>query len=155
MVTALFAKQENEQAAFGRFIRRLRTEHEWLSVVSRPEPEPDLLCSHRSAGEIAFELVSLTDPDIAEIQAAGSKARQGAFSTSDPSERIIRKKLDRKYSTEAGSIELLVYTDGQIITPDDVIVPTILPLFDAVHHPFERVWFMGERETSCLWVGRQ
>lgn len=134
-----------------RFADRLGTRGDWLSVYSRPEPEPDLLCKHVTDGLIAFEVVGLTDPKIAQLQAAGAKAYKGSFSTSDPSESIIRKKLQRKYRTAVGRIELLAYTDGQIITPDDVIVSTIAPLFDAVPHEFQRIWFMGERETLCLW----
>ncbi len=144
-------KQQNEQAAFARFVGRLGTQNVWASISSRPEPEPDLLCIHETDGPIAFELVSLTDPVLAEVQAAGAKAFQNAFSTSDPSERIVRNKLHKTYSTNAHHIELLIYTDGQIITPDDAVIPTILPWFDAVSHPFKRVWFMGEFETRCLW----
>ena len=150
-VDVITSKQQNEQRAFTRFAERLGTRDQWLSVESRPEPEPDLLCTHVTEGSIAFEVVSLTDPLIAQIQAAGDDAYQAAFSTSDPSERIIRKKLHRKYKTGEARIELLVYTDGQLVTPDDVIVPTILPWFDAIDHQFQRVWFMGELETRCLW----
>lgn len=147
----LTSKQQNEQAAFHRFIERLGMQDKWLSITSRPPPEPDLLCKHTLDGLIAFELVSLTDPAIAKVQASGSKAIKYAFSTSDPSERIIRNKLEKHYSSDATNIELLVYTDGQIITTDDCIIPTVLPLFDAISHPFKRVWFMGEFETRCLW----
>ena len=151
MMNVFTSKEENEQAAFARFARSMKMEREWLNVSSRPVPEPDLLCVHVSDGTIAFELVSLTDPTIAKVQAAGPRARKGAFSTSDPSERIIRVKLEKRYTTSAKHIELLVYTDGQIITPDDVIMPTILPLFDETTHPFSCVWFMGERTTCRLW----
>jgi hypothetical protein len=131
MTTVLTSKQENEQAVFAKFVRCIGMENVWRSVSSRPEPEPDLLCVHASDGPIAFELVSLTDPTIAQVQAAGSKAHEDAFSTSDPSERIIRNKLRKKYTTSAKRIELLVYTDGQIITPDDAIIPTIRPWLEA------------------------
>jgi hypothetical protein len=129
----------------------MNMEEVWLSVNSRPPPEPDLLCVHASYGAIAFELVSLTDPNIAEVQAAGEKARQDAFATSDPSQRIIRNKLKKKYTTTAKNIELLIYTNGQIITPDDSIIPTIVPWLDAVTHQFSYVWFMGEHTTGCVW----
>jgi len=147
----LCTKQQKEQSAFARFVGRLGTQNEWVSISSRPVPEPDLLCIHAKDGAIAFELVSLTDPVIAEVQAAGVKAFQNSFSTSDPSEWIVRNKLHKSYSTNASHIELLIYTDGQIITPDDAVIPTVLPWFDAISHPFKRVWFMGEIETRCLW----
>ena len=151
MVSTHTVKQKNEQAMFAKFSRRMGTESVWIDVSSQPESEPDLLCTHAIEGIIAFELVSLTDFTIAQVQAAGPKARQDAYWTGDPSEAIIRKKLNKKYQTNARHIELLIYTDGQIITTDDVIMPAILPLFDAIAHPFKRVWFMGEQATCCLW----
>ena len=57
------------------------------------------------------------------MQAAGQKAHQDAFYTSDPAEEIIRKKLRKKYTTSAEHIELLIYTNRQIITPTDEVVP--------------------------------
>jgi len=94
MSTPLSRKQQNEQAAFAEFVRRMGTQGDWLSIDSRPEPEPDLLCIHVD-GPVAFELVSLTDSAIAKVQAAGPKAHQDAFYTSDPAEEIIRKNSQR------------------------------------------------------------
>ena len=86
------------------------------------------------------------------VQPSGAtSALPDAFSTYDPSERIVRKKLQKRYETTASHIELLIYSDGQIITPDDAIIPTIQPLFDSITHPFTHIWFMGEKETLCLW----
>ena len=51
--TPLSRKQQNEQAAFAEFVRRMGTQGDWLSVDSRPEPEPDLLCIHVD-GPVAF-----------------------------------------------------------------------------------------------------
>lgn len=147
----LTVKQRNEQLAFARFAHRMGTNGLWISVTNRPAGEPDLLCVHVTDGSVAIELVSLTDPNIARVQAAGPKAYEDAFYTSDPSERIVRDKLSKKYASSVERIELLIYTDGQIILPDDAIIQTILPLFDALPHPFNRVWFMGQSETCCLW----
>jgi hypothetical protein len=151
MPTSLTIKQQGEQAAFAKFMRRMDMESKWLRICSQPQGEPDLLCTHADEGLIAFELISLTDPEIAKVQAAGSRSPNKAFWTIDSSEKIVRNKLGKKYTTSASRIELLVYTDGQIITPDDSIIPTILPMFDTVAHPFKRVWFMGEHTTRCLW----
>ncbi len=144
-------KQELEREAFAAFTRRLGISTKWAMVESRPDGEPDLLCTSVDGEVVAFELVSLTDPKIAEAQAAGANARPGAFWTEDSTARIIRHKLSRAYHTKAQRIELLVYTDRRLITPDDVIVPTILPLLDGVQHPFEVVWFMGEEMVQKLW----
>jgi len=149
--TPLSRKQQNEQAVFAEFVRRMEAQGDWLSIDSRPEPEPDLLCIHAEGRPIAFELVSLTDSTIAKVQAAGPKAQQEAFWTSDPSAQINRNKLKKNYTTRADHIELLVYTNGRIITPDDAIIEEIVPWFDARDHPFTRVWFMGECGARCLW----
>jgi hypothetical protein len=150
--TQLTRKQRNEQAVFAEFARRLDTSTQWASIESRPQGEPDLLCTSAEGETVAFELVSLTDPLIAQVQAAGPKARTDALVTEDPSTRIVREKLRKTYLTNAPRIELLVYTDGQIITPDDVLVPTILPLLNECQHPFKAVWFMGEKVTRRLWA---
>ena len=141
----------NEREAFRRFVENLQQSADWGEVASRPEPEPDLLCIHVHRGPVAFELVSLVDPEIAKVFAAGPKARIEAFLTSDSSERIVRKKLEKTYTTNAPGIELLVYTDGRTILPDDGIIPTLMPLFGAHSHPFKRIWFMGEHQTCQLW----
>ncbi len=146
-------KQQEEQHAFRQFIGRLKEDHLWLSIASRPQGEPDLRCEHSTRGPIAFEVVSLTDKRIATRQAAGPKAYSDAFSTSDPSLAIVEKKLTRTYITNAPRIELLIYTAGQIITPDDVIEATLAPLFIGPKHPFAEVWFMGEKETKSMWRG--
>lgn len=126
-MASLSKKQLTEKNTFIRFAERLGNSSEWLIIENRPEPEPDLLCRHKTDGNIAFELVSLTDPLIAALLAAGTDAYRGALTTSAPSERIIRKKLHRHYRTAAARIDLLVYTEGRLVTPDDVIIPTILP----------------------------
>lgn len=149
--TPLTPKQLLERAAFDTFINRMGRADSWKEVENRPEPEPDLLCISSSGERVAFELVSLTDELIAKVMAAGSKARTEAFLTSDPSAKVVWNKLTRSYRTEANRIELLIYTDGRLVTPDDVILATIRPILDARDHPFSIVWFMGERETLKLW----
>lgn len=144
-------KRANEQEVFYSFLKRQGMESEWTDVSSRPEPEPDLLCINSHGESVAFELVSLTDPQLARVLAAGPKAHTKAFFTSDPSEIIVRKKLGRSYKTAALHIELLIYTDGRIITPDDVLIPTIVPLLNGIRHPFRHVWFMGEHAIRRLW----
>lgn len=149
-MTSQRTKSKHERAAFLLFAERLGQQNDWSRVNSCEPPEPDLLCVHVTNGPIAFELVRITDPNIARIQAAGANASQIAFSTSDPSVRIVRDKLKKQYIT-SHPIELLIYSEGQVITPDDVIIPTIVPWFDAIAHRFRRVWFMGQREVLCLW----
>jgi hypothetical protein len=120
------------------------------SIEKRNPPEPDLLCRHATDGLLAFELANLCDSEIAKVIAAGSKARTDAFSTSDPSAEIVRKKIKKTYTTNY-PIELLIYSDGRLITPDDVIIPTITPIVESRSGLYRRVWFMGENTTCQIW----
>ena len=143
-------KARNERAAFQRFAERTGTSQDWLSIESRKPKEPDLLCLHRETGAVAFELVRICDPNIAQILAAGNEANQIGFFTGDPSERIIRNKLKKTYVTPH-PMELLIYSEDVVITPDNVIITTILPWFDAMSHSFRRAWFMSEMAVRCIW----
>lgn len=143
-------KAANERATFLRFAERRGETQQWTLVESREPPEPDLLCTSTARGAIAFELVAITDPKIAQVSAGYVKPGETSFLTSDPSSQIIRSKLKKNYTT-IYPIELLVYTDQLVITPDDVIIPTILPIIDSSHHQFRSVWFMGEFECKQLW----
>ena len=132
------------------FVKRLGVDDQWASCESRPEREPDLLCYHRVDGFVAWELVAVTDPRIAELCSLGDRASRNALWTTDPTEKIIRKKLGRKYNT-THPIELLVYSDGLLISTDDMIVPTIKMLSKSIQSPFRKIWFMGEDIVECVW----
>jgi len=73
-----------------------------------------------------------------------AKASYGYLRTSDPSANIISKKLRKKYETDV-PIELLCYTAGQIITPDNVILPAIKPYSRTWRHTFRRAWLLGRK----------
>ena len=133
------------------FISRSQVPIDPSSVVKRNPPEPDLLCRHATQGFVAFELANLCDPEIAKVIAAGPRARTDAFSTADPSAEIVRRKLRKSYVT-SHPIELLVYSDGRLVTPDDVIIPTITPILESRNGPYRRAWFMGEDTTCLIWV---
>jgi|GEM_PF-3946156 len=105
---------------------------------------------HAQRGHVAFELVAITDPLIAQVNAGHAKAGEFAFTTADPTERIIRKKLKRKYETTY-PLELLIYNDLLVITPEDAIISTVLSWVGSLQHPFSRVWFMGEYSAACIW----
>jgi hypothetical protein len=145
------AKASSEQAIFRSFVELLGESSLWHAIESREPPEPDLLCRHETRGLVAFELVSITDPLIAEVNAGIARFGESSFSTSDPTERIIRKKLKRKYET-VHPIELLVYNDLLVITPDDAIIETVLSWVGSLSHPFQQVWFMGEHHARSIWT---
>lgn len=142
-------KGQEEIDALRRFIERSSVSLDLLSIEKRLPPEPDLLC-RGIEGLVAFEIANLCDGEIAKVLAAGARARTDAFSTADPSGAIVRDKLGRTYKTDH-PIELLLYTDGRIITPDDVIIPTVTPILESRKGPYRKVWFMGEETTCLLW----
>jgi hypothetical protein len=144
------AKGFEETEVMRRFVERSQLPIDPATIEKRVPPEPDLICNHAAEGPIAFELVNLCDPELAKVVAAGANARTDAFSTSDPSARIVRSKLAKNY-VSAQPIDLLIYADGPLITPDDVIIPTIRPILDSAVSPFRKVWFMGEKCTCLLW----
>jgi len=142
-------KAQEEIDALRRFIARSGVSLDASTIEKRTPPEPDLLCQGVE-GPIAFELANLCDGEIAKVLAAGARARTDAFYTADPSEAIVRRKLSLTYETHY-PIELLLYTDGRIITPDDVIIPTVTPILESRDGPYRKAWFMGEEATCLLW----
>lgn len=116
------------------------------SIEKRRPPEPDILCRHSYEGELAFELVEMCDQNLAKFIA---QASDGYLRTSDPSEIVISKKLQRRYETTA-PIELLCYA-GRIISPDHLILPTIAPLFESYRHVFRRAWLLGHKGLYVVW----
>ena len=143
-------KASIERDVFLTFATRLGERKLWTSVESQDPPQPDLLCTHKSLGTIAFELVAITDPAIAKINADSKKHFGTAFWTSDPTERIIRKKLNKKYKS-AYPIELLIYNDFLIVTPDEGIVEIASNWLGSMDHLFRKAWFMGENELRLIW----
>ncbi|QZA82577.1 hypothetical protein [Deefgea piscis] len=146
----LLCKEINEKNAFQQFLSIRKIDFESSHIENRKPPEPDLFFTHATEGPIAFELVSLTDGKIAQIQASLTPSMKG-FYTEDPSITIVQKKLCKEYTTECNHIELLIYSNGQIVTPDDVIIANITPLLFEFKHQFKFVWFMGEVSTVCLY----
>ena len=145
-------KSEIELRVFAGFVKISGLPIDLASVEKRLPPEPDLLCVHATEGAVAFELVELCDPNLARALAAPRPNADGVeyIRTSDPSWTIVLKKLRKTYQTER-PVELLCYTDGRIITPPDVIRPTLEPLLGSFRHTFARAWLMAEGEVYSLW----
>jgi hypothetical protein len=140
-----------ELEIFQDFVKRSALRIDPDSVEKRKPPEPDILCKHFDEGIIAFELVELCDPALAARLNDTSLELEFVY-TSDPSLNIIRRKRTRSYQTEY-PIELLCYTDGRIVTPDDVIIPTIRPYFECNPGEFRRVWFRGDSTVEIVYDG--
>ena len=145
-------KAQVELRVFANFIALARLPIRMESIEKRLPPEPDILCVHEADGKVAFELVELCDPNLARALANPRPNADGIeyIRTSDPSWAIVLKKLRRKYDT-VYPVELLCYTDGRIITPSDVILPTLEPLLRSFRHTFSRAWLMSKGETFQLW----
>jgi hypothetical protein len=73
-------------------------------------------------------------PKLAQVKSQANKEdveRVEFFWTSDPSESILSKKLNKNYHV-GYSVELLCYTASRVVTSDDVIIPTILALLGTL-----------------------
>lgn len=146
-MTTELAKKEMDVAVFLRFLEASGLPIDRNSVEKRSPPEPDILCTYQSEGAVAFELVEMCDPRLARSFAQTS---DGYLRTSDPSPSIMSKKLRKKYET-AFPIELLCYTAGRIITPDDLIRSTIKPYLRTWRHTFRRAWLLGRKGVYVVW----
>jgi len=113
--------------------------------------EPDIFCTMNNGEEVAFELVEICADNLASLIA---KLRNGGTATTsstfDPTENILRKKLHKTYKTQL-PIELLCYTNGRVVTPDDRIIAVARSWADAIESPFRKVWLLGEKEVYEIW----
>jgi len=141
------AKGQTEVDVFLRFLELSQLKIDPDSIEKRSPPEPDILCTHQPEGQVAFELVEMCDRLLAKSIA---EASDRYLRTSDPSPRIVSKKLRRKYQTGA-PIELLCYTAGRIVTPDNVILPAIEPYLKSWRNVFRRAWLLGRKGLYVVW----
>jgi hypothetical protein len=89
-----------------------------------------------------YELGRLVDPELAKAINRWEPRNAEYIRTSDPSAEIARRKIRKTYSVSF-SVELLLYRANSIITPDDVVIPTLSPVCN-VKHNYTRVWYMGD-----------
>lgn len=139
-------KGEIETEVFRRFLGFSGLPIDPSSIEKRLPPEPDILCRHDTEGMVAFELVEMCDRNLAKFIA---QASDGYLRTSDPSSIVISKKLQCSYETTA-PIELLCHV-GRIISPDNLILPTIAPYFESYRHVFRRAWLLGRKGLYVVW----
>jgi hypothetical protein len=144
-------KAQVEIAVFGEFISKagISIDH---GSVSKPgtQSEPDIFCTLSSGEKVAYELVEICSSDIA---ATLSKIRNGgsaSLATCDPTERTLRQKLHKTYRTSL-PIELLCYTNGRTVSPDDLIFSEAQHWANAVDGPFRKVWLLGEKGVYEVW----
>jgi hypothetical protein len=132
-----------ERGIFLKFLEmaNLDIDHETIKNGNANEDEPDILCKFISGEWVGFELGRLTDPRLREAVNRWNPINGEYIRTSDPSRQIAENKLSKKYGVTF-PVELLLYKEHPIITPDNVILPTIEPVCH-INHSYSRVWFMG------------
>jgi hypothetical protein len=143
-------KGAREVTIFEQFVKLSGMPVDPRSIEKREPPEPDILCTHVEQGCLAFELVELCDSTIAQLVSRARDGQSHATWTRDPSREILTKKLSKPYRT-THPIDLLCYTDGRIITPDDVILPTLRPMLDCWSGVFRQVWLLAETRVYLVW----
>ena len=134
------SKNEREIAIFKQFLESCGVGAQAGLVESRPSPEPDILFNG-----VAFELAEICAEDLAKAATKTAKSGQPEFTwSSDPTRTIVRKKLNKLYVT-SHPVELLLYTDGRVVSPDDIILGEVRQLGHRLKKNFRRVWLLGRK----------
>ena len=143
-------KADRELEVFSEFVAVSNLPFNLRTTEKRIPPQPDILSTHPEDGLVAFELVEICDSNLAEFFSTVKEGGAYYMRTGDPSAQIITKKLRKRYKTEH-PIELLCYTDGRVITPADVVIPTIRPYLRSFEHVFRRAWLLSRHHVYALW----
>ena len=143
------AKAHRERQVFLEFVRQSALPIDADTIEGRRPPEPDIYCMLGGQGA-AFELAELCNSDLAkEVSRLKKTGGDGQFMMlDDPTPQVFLKKIGKSYRSNH-PVELLAYTDGILVTPDDVIIPVLQDLI-RTHGcgQFRRVWLLGEK-TCC------
>ena len=145
-------KAKIEILTFEEFVGRSDLPIDRQSIRKCEPPEPDILC--KVSGEyVAFELVEVCSPEIPQmvsfmLQKKGESS-QGVW-TDDPAYEIAVKKIKKslKYQTDY-PIEILFYTDGNVVQPPDMSIRFIQDAFSSHAGRFRKAWFMGQTNETC------
>ena len=122
------------------------------SSINKPgtESEPDIFCTLGTGEVVAYELVEICSSDIASTLSKIKKGGTACLSTSDPTESTLHNKLHKTYKTEC-PIELLCYTNGRTVSPDDLIFNNVQLWANAIEGPFRKIWLLGEKGVYEVW----
>jgi hypothetical protein len=145
-------KAEVELAVFRDFISKAGISIDPRSV-SKPgtQSEPDIFCTLSSGEQVAYELVEICSSDIAAALSKITKGGSTGLATSDPTEKTLRHKLHKTYRTTL-PIELLCYTNGRTVSPDDLIFSEAQRWANTIDGPFRKVWLLGEKGVYEVWT---
>jgi len=149
-------KVELERWAFDEFARHARLPIRPGSVESRRPPEPDILCEVEGDGPVAYELVELIDPLLAENASVAVRKGVPAEATwvGDPTRERIEAKLLKSYRA-ACPVELVAWA-SPFITPPDVWQATHAEALRALaaSSQFRRIWVVnlgGPADERGVW----
>lgn len=141
--------REDQKAAYEREVLERFLDFSGLEVIrdsivngNATQNEPDLLCEYINGERVGFELGRLIDPNLAQAVNRWEPKNGEYIRTSDPSGAIAQRKIKQTYSVSF-PVELLLYKENPIITPDNIILLTIRPVC-RMNHQYRRVWFMGD-----------
>ena len=135
-------KTRDERAALERFLDATNSPIVRSTIRKlKGDSQPDFACCDTGGQEQAFEMTAICAEEVAELVA---RPEVGSVWTADPTERIVRDKMHKKYQTHL-PIDLVCYSDGRTVSTDDMILPTIEKVVNSVSaNPFRRVWYHGE-----------
>ena len=144
-------KETYERDVFLEFIKmaKLNIDHESIKKGNEDNNEPDILCELVSKETVGFELGRLTDSKLRKAINRWEPKNAEYIRTRDRSKEITKNKLNRKYNTSFPT-ELILYRENPIITPDNVIIPTIKPICQSIAHNYNKIWYMS-KEIEILY----
>jgi hypothetical protein len=132
-----------EREVFERFLDAsgIDIDRNSIQTGNANQREPDILFHNLSGRKIGFELGRLVDPNLISAIKQREPKNGQYIRTRDPSNAIAHKKIKKTYSVSF-PVELLLYKELPIITPDNVILLAIRPVCHFKHQ-YHRVWYMG------------
>ena len=144
-------KSTNELEIFRDFAERARLTIQADSVTKCLPPKPDILCRLVNGGAIAFEVVEICDWRLASAPSRLVNGGVEYIRTTDPTWKIIAKKLKCKYECEH-PIELLCYTQGRVVTPHKIISAKLRQYASLMRKSsFRKVWLRSSKSVSLIW----
>lgn len=145
-------KAKTENNVFREFLEQTKLKVDTFDNPGK-ESEPDILCKMTDGEEIYFELVEICEQDLAKdiFQLRKGKVELiEASSRSNPTNEVIHKKLKKEYITQL-PIELICYTSGRVIPPDDIILEEACKCANSTKGPFRKIWLLGEKNIYEVW----
>jgi hypothetical protein len=157
-------KEAHERAVFLEFARAARLVVDDKTVRSCKPPEPDIRCE--VAGRpIYFELGRLLDEGMQRLKLRLLRGETVSYGDEDvrlPEREMLRKKLEKAYTTSGTPVDLVLYYDDENALVGDVPVfddsgfrwhagHVMRPPIDAQPSTFRRVWVYERHRKTVLW----